>query len=67
MTKDKEVCGLHQHFQEDLIVDSGGGIANAVVIVKGAKGDLKPGDVTFDQKRAATTCRTCSRSRPAAP
>jgi plastocyanin len=50
VTKDKEVCGLHQHFQEDLIVDSSGGIANAVVIVKGAKGDLKPGDVTFDQK-----------------
>ena len=50
VTKDKEVCGLHKHFTEDLIVDSGGGIANAVVIVKGAKGDLKPGDVTFDQK-----------------
>ncbi|MGB0059733.1 carboxypeptidase regulatory-like domain-containing protein [Candidatus Binatus sp.] len=50
ITKDKEVCGLHQHFQEDLIVGSDGGIANAVVIVKGAKGDMKPGDVTFDQK-----------------
>src|SRR5260370_25816152 len=50
VSKDKEVCGLHQHFQEDLIVDSSGGIANAVVIVKGAKGDAKPGDVTFDQK-----------------
>ena len=50
VTKDKEVCGLHKHFQEDLIVDSSGGIANAVVIVKGAKGDMKPGDVTFDQK-----------------
>jgi len=50
VTKDKEVCGLHQHFQEDLIVGSDGGIANAVVIVKGAKGDAKPGDVTFDQK-----------------
>src|SRR5271156_1830970 len=50
VTKDKEVCGLHPHFTEDLIVDSGGGIANAVVIVKGAKGDMKPGDVTFDQK-----------------
>src|SRR5260370_38901315 len=50
VTKDKEVCALHQHFVEDLIVDSGGGIANAVVIVKGAKGDRKPGDVTFDQK-----------------
>jgi plastocyanin len=50
VTKDKEVCGLHKHFTEDLIVDSGGGIANAVVIVKGAKGELKPEDVTFDQK-----------------
>jgi plastocyanin len=50
VTKDKEVCALHPHFEEDLIVDSGGGIANAVVIIKGAKGDLKPGDVKFDQK-----------------
>jgi plastocyanin len=50
VTKDKEVCGLHKHFTQDLIVDSGGGIANAVVIVKGAKGDMKPGEVTFDQK-----------------
>jgi hypothetical protein len=50
VTKDKEVCGLHQHFEEDLMVDPSGGIANAVVIVKGAKGDMKPGDVTFDQK-----------------
>jgi plastocyanin len=50
VTKDKEVCGLHQHFTEDLIVDPSGGIANAVVIVKGAKGDLKPGEVKFDQK-----------------
>src|SRR5689334_909684 len=50
VTKDKEVCALHPHFEEDLIVDSGGGIANAVVIIKGAKGDVKPGDVKFDQK-----------------
>ena len=50
VTKDKEVCGLHQHFEENLIVDGSGGIANAVVIVKGAKGEMKPGDVTFDQK-----------------
>ncbi|HYL57697.1 MAG TPA: carboxypeptidase regulatory-like domain-containing protein [Candidatus Acidoferrales bacterium] len=50
VTKDKEVCGLHQHFEEDLAVDSSGGIANAVVVVKGAKGDMKPGEVTFDQK-----------------
>ncbi len=42
VTKDKEVCGL--------IVGSGGGIANAVVIIKGAKGDAKPSDVKFDQK-----------------
>lgn len=50
VTKDKDVCALHPHFDEELIVDSGGGIANAVVIVKGAKGDLKPGEVKFDQK-----------------
>jgi plastocyanin len=50
VTKNKEVCALHPHFTEDLIVDSGGGIANAVVIVKGAKGDLKPTEVKFDQK-----------------
>ncbi len=50
VTKDKEVCALHPHFTEDLIVDPSGGIANAVVIVKGAKGDLKPTEVKFDQK-----------------
>ena len=50
VTKDKEVCGLKPHLDEDLVVDSGGGIANAVVVVKGAKGDMKPGTVTFDQK-----------------
>jgi len=50
VTKDKDVCALHPHFEEDLLVDSGGGIANAVVIVKGAKGDMKPGDVKFEQK-----------------
>ena len=50
ITKDKEVCGLKPHFDEDLIVGSDGGIANAVVIVKGAKGDLKPENVEFDQK-----------------
>jgi plastocyanin len=50
VTKDKEVCGLHKHFEQDLVVGSDGGIANAVVIVKGAKGEAKPGEVTFDQK-----------------
>ena len=29
VTKDKEVCGLKPHFNEDLIVGSDGGIANA--------------------------------------
>ncbi len=50
VTKDKEVCALHPHFEEDLVVGSGGGIANAVVIVKGAKGEMKPGEVQFEQK-----------------
>ena len=27
VTKDKEVCGLTKHFNEDLVVDSGGGIS----------------------------------------
>ena len=50
VTKDKEVCGLKPHVNEDLVVGSYGGIANAVVVVKGAKGDMKPATVTFDQK-----------------
>jgi plastocyanin len=50
ITKDKDVCGLKPHFEEDLEVDSSGGIANAVVVLKDAKGTAKPGDVTFDQK-----------------
>ncbi len=50
ITKDKEVCGLKPHYNEDLVVGDGGGIENAVVVVKGAKGDMKPGSVTFDQK-----------------
>ena len=50
VTKDKEVCGLKPHVEEDLVVGSDGGVANAVVVVKGAKGDMKPGEVKFDQK-----------------
>ena len=50
VTKDKEVCGLKPHFEEDLEVSGDGGIANAVVVVKGAKGEVKPEDVKFDQK-----------------
>ncbi len=50
VTKDKEVCGLKPHFEEDLIVSSSGGIANAVVVLKDAKGTVKPEEVKFDQK-----------------
>jgi len=50
VTKDKEVCGLKPHFDEDLIVSSGGGIANAVVVLKDAKGTATPAEVKFDQK-----------------
>ena len=50
VTKDKEVCGLKPHFEEGLIVSSSGGIANAVVVVKDAKGTVKPEEVKFDQK-----------------
>lgn len=50
VTKDKEVCGLKLHFEQDLVVGSGGGLANAVVVVKGAKGAAKPGVVKFGQK-----------------
>jgi plastocyanin len=50
VTKDKDVCGLKPHVDEDLLVDAGGGIANAVVIVKGAPGKATPTEVKFDQK-----------------
>jgi len=50
VTKDKEVCALKPHFDEDLLVSSGGGIANAVVVLKDAKGTVKPEEVKFDQK-----------------
>lgn len=50
VTKDKEVCGLKPHFEEELIVGSDGGIANAVVVLKGAKGTMKPENVKFEQK-----------------
>ncbi len=50
VTKDKEVCGLKPHYEEGLVVAGNAGIANAVVVVKGAKGALKPAEVKFDQK-----------------
>ncbi len=53
VSKDKEVCGLKPHFEQDLVVGDGGGIQYAVVsipdIPKGAP--LKADDaVKFDQK-----------------
>jgi Carboxypeptidase regulatory-like domain len=53
ISKDREVCGTKPHYDESLIVNPGGGIANAVVsipeIARGAP--LVPlKDVKFDQK-----------------
>jgi plastocyanin len=52
VTKDQEVCGQSKT-KPDLIVGSGGGIANAVVVVKATKGKpltVPAEPVTFDQK-----------------
>jgi plastocyanin len=53
ITKDIEVCGAGPHFDQSLLVDGNGGIANAVVALK----DVKSGapmvpehNVKFDQK-----------------
>lgn len=35
ITKDKEVCGKEEHFDEALVVGSGGGVKNAVVAIVG--------------------------------
>ncbi len=52
VTKDKEICGRKQHFDESLIVGSDNGIQYAVVslpdIQKGVA--FKPIDARFDQK-----------------
>jgi len=50
VSKDKEVCGLKPHFEQDLIVGDSGGIQYAVISIPDAKGDVKPSDVKFDQK-----------------
>jgi plastocyanin len=50
ITKDKEVCGAKPHYDESLIVAPDGGIQNAVLVVKGAPGAVKPAPVAFDQK-----------------
>src|SRR5262245_62521475 len=52
ITKDQEACGKEKT-KPDLIVGSGGGIANAVVVVKATKGKpltVPTEPVTFDQK-----------------
>ncbi len=58
ISKDRDVCGAMQHYDESLVVDAGGGIANAVVsiptIARGAP--LVPlKDVKFDQKNCDYT------------
>jgi Polysaccharide lyase family 4, domain II len=58
ISKDREVCGAVAHYDESLVVDAGGGIANAVVsipaIAKGAPlAPLK--EVKFDQKNCDYT------------
>jgi plastocyanin len=53
ISKDREVCGGVPHYDESLVVDAAGGIANAVVSIPGiAKGaPLIPAkDIKFDQK-----------------
>jgi plastocyanin len=52
VTKDPEACGKEKT-KPDLIVGAGGGLANAVVVVKAAKGKpltVPTEPVTFDQK-----------------
>jgi plastocyanin len=50
ISKDKEVCGLKPHFDQDLVVGNGGGIQYAVVSLTDAKGATTPATVKFDQK-----------------
>ena len=50
VSKDKEVCGLKPHFDQSLMVGSGGGIQFAVVSLTDAKGATTPETVKFDQK-----------------
>jgi len=53
ITKDKEVCGAKEHFDESLVVGPNGGVKNAVVaitnITKGKALDVSKGP-TLDQK-----------------
>lgn len=52
VTKDVEACGKEKT-KPDLVVGSGGGLANAVVVVKASKGkklEVPATPITFDQK-----------------
>ena len=53
ITKDKEVCGVTEHFDESLVVGPNGGVKNAVIsltnITKGKPLDTAT-DTTLDQK-----------------
>ena len=51
ISKDKEVCGLKPHFEEDLIVGSDGGIANAVDLYCRRQGRAQAGDGGFRSER----------------
>jgi hypothetical protein len=51
ITKDKEVCGKVEHYDESLVVGSDKGLANVVVTVVGAKGGkFASQKVELDQK-----------------
>ena len=58
ITKDKEVCGKVEHYDESLVVGSDKGLANVVVIVVGAKGGkFASQKVELDQKGCKYTPR----------
>ncbi|MGE5849944.1 MAG: hypothetical protein ACM362_07450 [Candidatus Methylomirabilota bacterium] len=58
ITKDKEVCGKIDHYDESLVVGSDKGLANVVVTVMGAKGGkLASQKATLDQKGCKYTPR----------
>jgi plastocyanin len=56
VTKDKEVCAVHDHFDESLVVSGDGGVKFAVVVLKGVKG-AKPTTVEYDQHGCVYTPR----------
>jgi plastocyanin len=55
VSKDRDVCGAHQLYDQSLVVSTDGGVANAVVTIPDIeKGKtLQPQTVEFDQKGCA--------------